>query len=97
LCVAAFLGYKVGWFPEFHLGGKVIFTLFARVFSVSLQKGFYGPRRRKMMMSGFFRLGVWQNFFRAWKSGYSGNLEGEGFTLGGVYVIGPGKQVLQAI
>ncbi|KAI1236447.1 hypothetical protein IHE44_0001740, partial [Lamprotornis superbus] len=57
------------------------------------KKGFYGPRRRKMMLSGFFRLGVWQNFFRAWRSGYSGNLEGEGFTLGGVYVIGAGRQV----
>ncbi|NXG07707.1 F213A protein, partial [Sakesphorus luctuosus] len=45
-----------------------------------------------MMMSGFFRVGVWQNFFRAWRSGYSGNLEGEGFTLGGVYVIGAGRQ-----
>lgn len=49
------------------------------------------------MISGFFRYGVWQNFFRAWKSGYSGNLEGEGFTLGGVYVIGAGRQVLQDI
>ncbi|KAF2982885.1 hypothetical protein EK904_005820 [Melospiza melodia maxima] len=56
------------------------------------KKGFYGPRRRKMMLSGFFRLGVWQNFIRAWRSGYSGNLEGEGFTLGGVYVIGAGTQ-----
>uniref|UniRef100_A0A8C4J3K5 Peroxiredoxin-like 2A n=1 Tax=Dromaius novaehollandiae TaxID=8790 RepID=A0A8C4J3K5_DRONO len=56
------------------------------------KKSFYGPRRRKMMMSGFFRFGVWQNFFRAWKNGFSGNLEGEGFTLGGVYVIGAGRQ-----
>ncbi|KAK2543036.1 Fam213a [Columba livia] len=56
------------------------------------KKGFYGPHRRKMMLSGFFRFGVWQNFFRAWKNGYSGNLEGEGFTLGGVFVIGAGRQ-----
>ncbi|OXB68064.1 hypothetical protein ASZ78_003305 [Callipepla squamata] len=56
------------------------------------KRGFYGPRKRKMMLSGFFRIGVWQNFFRAWRSGYSGNLEGEGFTLGGVYVIGAGRQ-----
>lgn len=71
--------------------------MFTDIFSVPLQKGFYGPRRRKMMLSGFFRVGVWQNFFRAWRGGYSGNLEGEGFTLGGVYVIGAGRQVLQAI
>lgn len=90
-------GLNTSGFPEIHLGVKVLFTLFAEIFSVSLQKGFYGPHRRKMMLSGFFRFGVWQNFFRAWKNGYSGNLEGEGFTLGGVFVIGAGRQVLQAI
>ncbi|XP_074855542.1 peroxiredoxin-like 2A isoform X2 [Carettochelys insculpta] len=56
------------------------------------KKKFYGPHKRKMLLMGFIRLGVWQNFFRAWKNGYSGNLEGEGFILGGVYVIGAGKQ-----
>ncbi|NXG99009.1 F213A protein, partial [Loxia leucoptera] len=45
-----------------------------------------------MLLSGFLRLGVWQNFFRAWRGGYSGNLKGEGITLGGVYVIGAGRQ-----
>ena len=58
-----------------------------------LQKKFYGPQRRKMMFMGFVRLGVWQNFFRAWNGGFSGNLDGEGFILGGVFVMGPGKQV----
>lgn len=57
------------------------------------QKKFYGPQKRKMMFMGFVRLGVWYNFFRAWNGGFSGNLEGEGFILGGVYVVGPGKQV----
>ncbi|XP_068924486.1 peroxiredoxin-like 2A isoform X2 [Petaurus breviceps papuanus] len=56
------------------------------------RKKFYGPQKRKMMFMGFIRLGVWQNFFRARSKGFSGNLEGEGFILGGVYVIGPGKQ-----
>lgn len=58
-----------------------------------LQKKFYGPQRRKMMFMGFVRLGVWYNFFRARNGGFSGNLEGEGFILGGVFVVGPGKQV----
>lgn len=58
-----------------------------------LQKKFYGPERRKMMFMGFVRLGVWYNFFRARSGGFSGNLEGEGFILGGVFVVGPGKQV----
>lgn len=56
------------------------------------KKRFYGPQRRKMMFMGFIRLGVWHNFFRAWNGGFSGNLEGEGFILGGVFVIGSGKQ-----
>uniref|UniRef100_A0A8C0TRQ2 Peroxiredoxin-like 2A n=1 Tax=Canis lupus familiaris TaxID=9615 RepID=A0A8C0TRQ2_CANLF len=56
------------------------------------KKKFYGPQRRKMMFMGFVRLGVWYNFFRARNGGFSGNLEGEGFILGGVFVVGPGKQ-----
>ncbi|XP_069835324.1 peroxiredoxin-like 2A [Dendropsophus ebraccatus] len=57
------------------------------------EKRFYGPQKRKMpILLGFTRLGVWQNFRRAWKAGYEGNLEGEGFILGGVFVIGSGKQ-----
>lgn len=44
---------------------------------------------------GFLRLGVWQNFIRAWRSGYQGNMNGEGFILGGVFVIGAGEQVVQ--
>ncbi|XP_053548040.1 peroxiredoxin-like 2A [Bombina bombina] len=55
-------------------------------------KRFYGPQKRKMMFLGLIRLGVWQNFRRAWKDGFEGNLEGEGLILGGVFVIGSGKQ-----
>lgn len=44
---------------------------------------------------GFIRLGVWQNFIRAWRSGYQGNMNGEGFILGGVFVVGAGDQVEQ--
>uniref|UniRef100_A0A8C9RUB6 Peroxiredoxin-like 2A n=1 Tax=Scleropages formosus TaxID=113540 RepID=A0A8C9RUB6_SCLFO len=53
---------------------------------------FYGPKQRKMGGLGFIRMGVWQNFIRAWKSGYKGNMNGEGFVLGGVFVIGARKQ-----
>lgn len=56
------------------------------------KKKFYGPEKRKMMLMGLVRLGVWYNSFRAWKGGFSGNFEGEGFILGGVFVIGSGKQ-----
>ncbi|XP_004713093.1 peroxiredoxin-like 2A isoform X2 [Echinops telfairi] len=56
------------------------------------KKKFYGPEKRKMMFMGFVRLGVWYNFFRARNGGFSGNLDGEGFILGGVFVVGSGKQ-----
>ncbi|MCJ8730676.1 hypothetical protein PDJAM_G00187200 [Pangasius djambal] len=56
------------------------------------KKVFYGPTLRKMGGLGFIRLGVWQNFIRAWNSGYQGNMNGEGFVLGGVFVVGSGKQ-----
>lgn len=56
------------------------------------QRRFYGPFMRKMAFSGFVRMGVLKNFHRAWKNGYTGNLDGEGFILGGVFVIGSGKQ-----
>ncbi|MBN3285003.1 F213A protein, partial [Polyodon spathula] len=56
------------------------------------KRRFYGPHKRRMGVRGLFRLGVLQNFFRAWKKGYQGNVEGEGFLLGGVFVIGKDKQ-----
>ncbi|MBN3273355.1 F213A protein, partial [Polyodon spathula] len=57
------------------------------------KRRFYGPHKRRMGVRGLFRLGVLRNFFRAWKKGYQGNVEGEGFILGGVFVIGKDKQV----
>uniref|UniRef100_A0A673JDE7 Peroxiredoxin-like 2A n=1 Tax=Sinocyclocheilus rhinocerous TaxID=307959 RepID=A0A673JDE7_9TELE len=56
------------------------------------KQAFYGPQQRKMGGLGFILLGVWQNFIRAWRSGYQGNVNGEGFILGGVFVIGSGEQ-----
>uniref|UniRef100_A0A3P8V3H4 Peroxiredoxin-like 2A n=1 Tax=Cynoglossus semilaevis TaxID=244447 RepID=A0A3P8V3H4_CYNSE len=65
---------------------------FAGDIYVDEKKFFYGPLERKMGFLGFLRLSVWQNFIRAWRSGYEGNTNGEGFILGGVFVIGPGDQ-----
>uniref|UniRef100_A0A4W4EUV5 Peroxiredoxin-like 2A n=1 Tax=Electrophorus electricus TaxID=8005 RepID=A0A4W4EUV5_ELEEL len=53
---------------------------------------FYGNKPRKMMGLAFVRVGVWLNVLRAWRRGYVGNNIGEGFILGGLYVIGPGDQ-----
>uniref|UniRef100_A0A3Q4HSQ4 Peroxiredoxin-like 2A n=1 Tax=Neolamprologus brichardi TaxID=32507 RepID=A0A3Q4HSQ4_NEOBR len=65
---------------------------FAGDIYIDEQKCFYGPVKRRMGGLGFIRLGVWQNVMRAWRSGYQGNMNGEGFVLGGVFVIGPAEQ-----
>lgn len=56
------------------------------------QRRFYGPRERKMGLLAFLRVGVWMNGLRAFKSGFMGNVAGEGFVLGGVFVIGREQQ-----
>lgn len=56
------------------------------------KRRFYGPRERKMGLLGFLRVGVWVNGLRAFKNGFMGNILGEGFVLGGVFVIGQGEQ-----
>uniref|UniRef100_A0A8D3A3J6 Peroxiredoxin-like 2A n=1 Tax=Scophthalmus maximus TaxID=52904 RepID=A0A8D3A3J6_SCOMX len=56
------------------------------------EKRFYGPRERRMGILAFLRLGVWLNGLRAFKNGFMGNVLGEGFVLGGVFVIGRGQQ-----
>uniref|UniRef100_A0AAY4DLS6 Peroxiredoxin-like 2A n=1 Tax=Denticeps clupeoides TaxID=299321 RepID=A0AAY4DLS6_9TELE len=65
---------------------------FAGEIFVDKKQCFYGPQQRRMGGLGFVRLGVWQNFMRAWMSGFQGNMKGEGFILGGVFVIGTGNQ-----
>uniref|UniRef100_A0A3B5B207 Uncharacterized protein n=1 Tax=Stegastes partitus TaxID=144197 RepID=A0A3B5B207_9TELE len=40
----------------------------------------------------FLRVGVWINGLRAFRSGFMGNVPGEGFVLGGVLAIGQGEQ-----
>lgn len=60
---------------------------------LALQRRFYGPRERKMGLLGFLRVGVWMSGLRAFRNGFMGNVFGEGFVLGGVFVIGQGEQV----
>nr|CBN81662.1 Uncharacterized protein [Dicentrarchus labrax] len=56
------------------------------------KRRFYGPCERKMGLLSFLRVGVWMNGLRAFKNGFVGNVLGEGFVLGGVFVIGRGEQ-----
>lgn len=53
---------------------------------------FYGPRERKLGLLAFLRVGVWMNGVRAFRNGFVGNVLGEGFVLGGVFVIGQRQQ-----
>lgn len=59
---------------------------------LDVEKRFYGPVQRTMGLSGMLRVGVLRNFWRAWRKGFSGNTDGEGFILGGVFVLGAGDQ-----
>ncbi|MEQ2160103.1 Peroxiredoxin-like 2A [Goodea atripinnis] len=45
-----------------------------------------------MGLLAFMRLGVWLSGVRAFRKGFIGNVLGEGFVLGGVFVIGRGQQ-----
>ncbi|KAJ8284666.1 hypothetical protein COCON_G00035160 [Conger conger] len=65
---------------------------FAGEIFLDLKKRFYGPRERKMGLSAFIRLGVWKSGLRAFRNGFAGNVHGEGFVLGAVYVIGADQQ-----
>uniref|UniRef100_A0AAV2LC87 Peroxiredoxin-like 2A n=1 Tax=Knipowitschia caucasica TaxID=637954 RepID=A0AAV2LC87_KNICA len=56
------------------------------------KRRFYGPRERRMGLLAFLRVGVWTNGMRAFTKGFAGNVFGEGFVLGGVFVIGRGQQ-----
>jgi len=47
-----------------------------------------------MRSLGIARLGVWKNLLQVRRKGYRGNRKGEGFILGGLYVIGPQNQVM---
>lgn len=56
------------------------------------KRRFFGPRERRMGLLGFLRVGVWMNGLRAFKNGFMGNVFGEGYVLGGVFVIGRAQQ-----
>ncbi|KAM6951433.1 LOW QUALITY PROTEIN: peroxiredoxin-like 2A [Aplochiton taeniatus] len=56
------------------------------------KRRFYGPRERKMGLLAFLRVGVWMSGLRAFKNGFLGNVFGEGYVLGGVFVMGAGQQ-----
>uniref|UniRef100_A0A3Q1F9U9 Peroxiredoxin-like 2A n=1 Tax=Acanthochromis polyacanthus TaxID=80966 RepID=A0A3Q1F9U9_9TELE len=52
----------------------------------------YEKCEEKMGLLEFLCVGVWMNGLRVFKNGFSGNVLGEGFVLGGVFVIRRGEQ-----
>ncbi|KAL1919803.1 uncharacterized protein VTP21DRAFT_1734 [Calcarisporiella thermophila] len=59
-------------------------------------KGFYaalgGGKPRVASMSNFLKLGMWTSMYRSLvKSGVNGNLQGDGFHYGGLYVLRQGS------
>ncbi|TMS04245.1 Redox-regulatory protein FAM213A [Larimichthys crocea] len=76
------LGKELDCFKK-YFSGKVY---------VDHKRNFYGPQERWMFLSMVLRIGVWRNLWRAYRKGFRGNFRGEGFVLGGVFVIGPGDQ-----
>jgi len=53
---------------------------------------FFGPVERRLGLAGMLRFNLWTRVYAAKQDGVSGNLNGDGSLLGGVYVIGPGDQ-----
>ncbi|ESO09853.1 hypothetical protein HELRODRAFT_73106 [Helobdella robusta] len=56
------------------------------------ERKFYGPKERWMSLAGLLRPSVWLSLIRAKRKHVSGNTEGEGRLLGGLFVIGPGDK-----
>ena len=59
------------------------------------EKVFYGPEERWIGFGEFVKPSNWINFYTAWRDGFSGNTEGEGRLLGGLYVIQRDKVILE--
>jgi len=74
------------------IGAEEFQPFFSGPLYLDTGKEFYGPRERRMLVLGFLRLDTWLNIYRSKQLGTPGNLIGDGTLLGGVYVIGAGKQ-----
>jgi len=75
-----------------RLGAEEFEKFFKGPLYLDLEKTFYGPKLRKMLLLGFLRFETYMNLYRSYKLGTEGNLKGDGTILGAVYVIGPGDQ-----
>ncbi|QQP50360.1 C10orf58 -like protein [Caligus rogercresseyi] len=56
------------------------------------EKKFFGPKERRIMLTGLLNFKFMMKVFGARQKGVEGNLEGDGSLLGGAFVIGPGEE-----
>lgn len=75
-----------------ELGAKEFRDFFKGDLFLDIERRFYGPQERRMLLTGMLRWSVWMNIMRANKKGVEGNLNGDGTLLGSVFLIGPGDQ-----
>jgi len=75
-----------------QLGAEEFKNYFSGPLYLDVEKTFYGPKLRKMLLLGFLRFDTYVNLIRSKRLGTQGNLEGDGTILGAVYVIGPGDK-----
>ena len=76
-----------------NLGVEEFRSFFKGDIFLDKEKRFYGPHERHMgLLKGLLTPSVWSSAFRAYQKGVSGNLQGEGRILGGLYVIGAGNR-----
>lgn len=76
------------------LGAEEFRDFFRGDLYLDLDKTFYGPKERRMLLLGALRLDTWLNILKSNKKGTPGNLKGDGTLLGAVYVLGAGDQGL---
>uniref|UniRef100_A0A0P4WQW8 Peroxiredoxin-like 2A n=1 Tax=Scylla olivacea TaxID=85551 RepID=A0A0P4WQW8_SCYOL len=75
-----------------ELGAAEFAPYFKGDLLLDVEKRFFGPEERRMMVTGMLRWSVWQNMRRATSKGVEGNLKGDGSLLGSVFLLGPGSQ-----
>jgi len=75
-----------------ELGANEFSEFLAGELFLDTTKRFYGPKERRMSLTGLMRPSVWKNMSRAKSKGVKGNLKGDGTLLGSVFLIGPGQQ-----
>lgn len=75
-----------------ELGAEEFRNFFDGELFLDMERRFYGPEERRMLLTGMLRWSVWSNLRRASNKGVEGNLKGDGSLLGSVFLLGPGSQ-----